>query len=64
MDIKTLPEEKINSATNNPRIDLQPSDLEYDALKNHRSIRYIDPTLSVKKISKKLIELDIELEEI
>lgn len=29
MDIRTLPEEKINSAINNPRIDLQPSDLEY-----------------------------------
>ncbi|MGZ9791177.1 hypothetical protein [Bacillus atrophaeus] len=39
MDIRTLPVEKINPAEYNPRIDLQPSDPEYDALKNHRLIR-------------------------
>lgn len=33
MDIRTIPIEKINPASYNPRIDLQPGDLEYEALK-------------------------------
>lgn len=33
MDIRTIPVEKINPAPYNPRIDLQPDDPEYEALK-------------------------------
>ncbi len=35
MNIKTIPVHKINPAPYNPRIDLQPGDLENDSLKNN-----------------------------
>ncbi|MDL2030547.1 ParB N-terminal domain-containing protein [Bacillus subtilis] len=46
MDIRTIPVEKINPAPYNPRIDLQPSDPEYDALKKAiEQFGYIDPLI-------------------
>ncbi|APQ62019.1 transcriptional regulator [Paenibacillus polymyxa] len=44
MEIRVLPIEQINAAAYNPRVDLQPGDVEYEKLK--RSIEqfgYIDP---------------------
>ncbi|MED5223191.1 site-specific DNA-methyltransferase [Bacillus safensis] len=44
MNIKTIPVHKINPAPYNPRIDLQPGDPEYDALKNSmKKFGYVDP---------------------
>ncbi|WP_100001144.1 site-specific DNA-methyltransferase [Bacillus velezensis] len=46
MNIKTISVEKINPATYNPRIDLQPGDPEYDALKKSiEQFGYIDPLI-------------------
>lgn len=46
MDIRTIPVEKINPAAYNPRIDLQPGDPEYDALKKSiEQFGYIDPLI-------------------
>lgn len=46
MEIRVIPADQINAAAYNPRIDLQPEDLEYQRLK--RSIEqfgYIDPII-------------------
>ncbi|WP_234405533.1 ParB N-terminal domain-containing protein [Paenibacillus sp. IHBB 10380] len=46
IDIRTITIDKINAATYNPRVDLQPGDPEYEKLK--RSIEqfgYIDPII-------------------
>ncbi|QAW48442.1 DNA modification methylase [Bacillus velezensis] len=46
MNIRTVPVEKINPAPYNPRIDLQPGDPEYDALKKSiEQFGYIDPLI-------------------
>ncbi|MEC2238598.1 site-specific DNA-methyltransferase [Bacillus velezensis] len=46
MNIKTISVEKINPAPYNPRIDLQPGDPEYDALKKSiEQFGYIDPLI-------------------
>ncbi|MBG9768856.1 MULTISPECIES: ParB N-terminal domain-containing protein [Bacillus subtilis group] len=46
MNIRTIPVEKINPAAYNPRIDLQPGDPEYNALKKSiEQFGYIDPLI-------------------
>ncbi|WP_343311251.1 site-specific DNA-methyltransferase [Bacillus atrophaeus] len=46
MIIKSIPVKKINPAAYNPRIDLQPGDPEYDALKKSiEQFGYIDPLI-------------------
>ncbi|WP_181217391.1 MULTISPECIES: hypothetical protein [Bacillus] len=51
MDIRTISVEKINPAPYNPRIDLQPGDLEYDALKKSiEQFGYIDLLKTKAKI--------------
>ncbi|MDU0332091.1 site-specific DNA-methyltransferase [Paenibacillus sp. 3LSP] len=44
MDIRTIPIDQINSATYNPRVDLQPGDPEYEKLRHSiESFGYVEP---------------------
>ncbi|MDT3426085.1 ParB-like chromosome segregation protein Spo0J [Paenibacillus forsythiae] len=44
MDIRTIPIKQINAAAYNPRIDLQPGDLEYEKLRRSLDeFGYVDP---------------------
>jgi len=46
MDIRTITIDKINAATYNPRVDLQPGDPEYEKLKQSiEAFGYIDPII-------------------
>ncbi|MEC0169897.1 ParB N-terminal domain-containing protein [Paenibacillus graminis] len=46
MDIRIIPIEKINAAAYNPRIDLQPGDLEYEKLRRSLDeFGYVDPII-------------------
>lgn len=46
MEIRIVPIDQINAAVYNPRVDLQPGDIEYDKLKNSiKQFGYIDPII-------------------